>query len=659
VKNKKMKRARSSEEARTAFVREFKAAWYARRVHLSEREVNAFVALLPSDVEVPLDAKSAAKRAVALWSAHAYSPTLQNVAAETREKLYAAAGVNEPCSEQTRVGLYYLLLAAERERASTFLKLHEVQACVRSNLYAALPERLRTLLLQQSVEELRNAALAPPLPRRKLPFLHFDVYSNLSCTVVQGEEFLQRAEVRRAEKFLARVFRENAEAPLQNVPPEIDGFVSPRCTAEQRAALHNLFRYRLSAVTGGPGRGKSFLLQQLVASWRAFRAQPGNAARAALVVAAYYQPMQKLQAAFAAAHESAQFEVLAKVNARRKTSLVGCTCQHACPLRKCLCPASALVQAPSAACECVFLAPGGLVACEEAGAFGVVELADLLRRVFHTSPHTHIVLVGDQHQLPPIAAGQPFADFIRAFPQCTTHLHINFRNAGSAIARNLERIGRGDTFLEEDGSFEVRAARDTSALLAEFRPGKDVVVTYTNADRAHFNELLYSHCFEPTSQSKRFEVGAHVVCTRNASTVCNGTKGVVVNRLNSHCLSVRTEFGNVCTPDEYWSLAYALTCHKAQGEEYDTVFVYDVGTPYISREWVYTAISRARQRVVYYLSREHHARALRNSTPPRSLLGQYVGSHSVTAECTPETEVVEERAPRTLHRYFSSAAPRT
>jgi hypothetical protein len=526
---------------------------------------------------------------------------------------------------------------------------------VRSTLAVALPERLRALLLQQSAEELRAAALAPPLPRRKLPFLPFDVCSDLSCTVFQGEELLQRAEVARAEKFLARVFRENAAALPQELPLELDEFVSPRCTAEQRAALHNLFRYRVSAVAGGPGRGKSFLLQQLVASWRKFRVQPGDAARATLVVAAYYQPMQKLQAAFAAASESAQFEVLAKVNARRKTSLVGCTCSHACPLRKCLCPASALVQAPSAACECVFLAPRGLVACEEVGTFGVVELADLLRRVFYTNQHTHVVLVGDEHQLPPISAGQPFADFTSSFPQCTTRLQFNFRNADSAIARNLDRIVCGDAFLEEDDSFEVRSGLDPTALLAEFRPEHDAIVTYTNADRAYFNAMLYQHWFKPTSGSHRLQAGARVVCTRNAGKVCNGTKGIVVGRTNPNYLNVRTDCGEVCTPEDYWTLAYALTCHKAQGEEYDTVFVYDAGTPYISREWVYTAISRARRRVVYYLSRTHHARATRNSKPQRSLLAQYVRSHPAAAECTPETAVVAERAPRDLHSYFAYA----
>jgi exodeoxyribonuclease V alpha subunit len=48
------------------------------------------------------------------------------------------------------------------------------------------------------------------------------------------------------------------------------------------------------------------------------------------------------------------------------------------------------------------------------------------------------------------------------------------------------------------------------------------------------------------------------------------------------------------------SLGYALTVHKAQGSEYDEVLLLlpDHDCPLLTRELIYTAISRARRSVI-------------------------------------------------------------
>src|SRR5690606_29426641 len=49
-----------------------------------------------------------------------------------------------------------------------------------------------------------------------------------------------------------------------------------------------------------------------------------------------------------------------------------------------------------------------------------------------------------------------------------------------------------------------------------------------------------------------------------------------------------------------WQPAYAMTVHRAQGSEYDEVMVLvpPAGSALASRSWLYTAISRARKRLV-------------------------------------------------------------
>jgi exodeoxyribonuclease V alpha subunit len=45
-------------------------------------------------------------------------------------------------------------------------------------------------------------------------------------------------------------------------------------------------------------------------------------------------------------------------------------------------------------------------------------------------------------------------------------------------------------------------------------------------------------------------------------------------------------------------LAYAITCHKAQGSAADAVLVIPERAPMVTRQWLYTAITRSRRLVL-------------------------------------------------------------
>ena len=48
-----------------------------------------------------------------------------------------------------------------------------------------------------------------------------------------------------------------------------------------------------------------------------------------------------------------------------------------------------------------------------------------------------------------------------------------------------------------------------------------------------------------------------------------------------------------------FEFAYAVTCHKSQGSEYDFVIVIDESGRFENaREWLYTAITRARKKLL-------------------------------------------------------------
>ena len=62
---------------------------------------------------------------------------------------------------------------------------------------------------------------------------------------------------------------------------------------------------------------------------------------------------------------------------------------------------------------------------------------------------------------------------------------------------------------------------------------------------------------------------------------------------------LKPKFGEI-VPKEF-AYAYAITCHKSQGSEWDKVLVLEESFPYAEEEharWLYTACSRASEKLV-------------------------------------------------------------
>jgi exodeoxyribonuclease-5 len=54
-------------------------------------------------------------------------------------------------------------------------------------------------------------------------------------------------------------------------------------------------------------------------------------------------------------------------------------------------------------------------------------------------------------------------------------------------------------------------------------------------------------------------------------------------------------------PPYHFDYAYAITCHKAQGSEWDKVLVFEEWYPNTEEEhrrWLYTAVTRAKEKLV-------------------------------------------------------------
>lgn len=286
---------------------------------------------------------------------------------------------------------------------------------------------------------------------------------------------------------------------------------------------------------------------------------------------------------------------------------------------------------------------------------------DLAASIFRArAKGTHVLLIGDVNQLPPVGHGAPLRDLIAAgLPY--GELRAIRRNSGGiveacAAIRDGQRWQPGDNLsIHESGEPEFQIRLMLAAILDAQVNGLDPiwdcqVLAAVNAksplSRRELNKVLQAALNQrPGVAGQPFRVGDKIVNTKNgyfpvweADTddeetrvndrgevyVANGELAEVVEvddsltvaKLTSPHRVIKisrgkaTEAGEGDEPvDEErtatgctWELGYALSVHKSQGSEWPQAIVmgdeYPGAKMVCSREWLYTAISRAKQRCV-------------------------------------------------------------
>jgi exodeoxyribonuclease-5 len=228
--------------------------------------------------------------------------------------------------------------------------------------------------------------------------------------------------------------------------------------------------------------------------------------------------------------------------------------------------------------------------------------------------NTPVLVLGDVAQLPPIYGGGYFTDGKPDFALTRVHRQA----LGSPVielatmARRGERPDFGDY---GDGSAVVEGT--TIKALLDF----DQVICGTHVTRHSLNKkirraLRYGG---PTP-----EVGEKVICLRNDrfKDLRNGTLWTVVERGRTQSngfipMTVKNDDGltvEVAAPEagfnsydgaggdlpgDPFAFGYAITCHKSQGSQWDSVLVIDESKVFRRERWrwLYTAITRAAKRV--------------------------------------------------------------
>lgn len=404
--------------------------------------------------------------------------------------------------------------------------------------------------------------------------------------------------------ILAELLPEN-RLPHTDIP-EVLSFGDVVLTDEQREAVSLALDHRLSIIQGGGGTGKSTLIQAIVRQY-------DGAEGPALLCA----PTGK-----------------AACNLRERTGFGGSTVHRVF----------------EGAFRDGLTLPYGLVVVDEAGMMSLKMLTWILSTL---RPSCRVVLVGDPNQLPPVDCGRVMEDlFELGVPRIlltTCHRQKDTEGALSYNVRNFSRcFGMGD--LSFDASFMYFPQRDEeriarylcTAAASLYREGQDVQVlspyrSWGILSAAALNDRLQG-LVNPREGEELYPLhdGDRVMMIQNDWTqnVCNGEVGTLhlLPREGQEPLYQVTCGDRQAVYDydkvlRYLAPAYAATVHKVQGSEYDTVLlpVSKRFSPLLTRNLFYTAISRAKKRVILVGDSEALEYALKNSPARRySMLAEKV-----------------------------------
>ncbi|MGW3619477.1 ATP-dependent DNA helicase [Micromonospora arida] len=230
-----------------------------------------------------------------------------------------------------------------------------------------------------------------------------------------------------------------------------------------------------------------------------------------------------------------------------------------------------------------------------------------------------VLVLGDPAQLPPIHGDGYFTD---ARPDVLlTEVH---RNTGAVLewATRVRNQGAWAKFPKREGTGVLnlpgRRDRVPASKLVKF----DQVIVGLNKTRWLYNRTIRAHLGYP---SDRPIVGDRVICLENSPSlgVINGEQFDVLDVWGTHPLSMRLRNvdtgavlkdlpvhpegfnhsgGKISLPRDAgnFTYGYAITCHKAQGSQWGSVLVVDEAGAMRgdARRWMYTALTRAEDRVV-------------------------------------------------------------
>jgi exodeoxyribonuclease V alpha subunit len=379
-------------------------------------------------------------------------------------------------------------------------------------------------------------------------------------------------------------------------------------TAEQKQAALAAVKNRLTIITGGPGTGKTTIIRAIIEILKAN-------GRSILIAAPTGRAAKRIEES--SCYQASTIHRLLKINP--ETGQFVHNAQN--PLKT------------------------DAIIVDE---FSMVDSFILYALLQAVAASTQLIIIGDKDQLPSVGPGNVLRDMIQSGYFNTIYLNRNFRqNQGSLIVENAFRVNSGDPLLfpapAPDLDFVFLPVGNEAQVLQKV---ESIVRYYQNdypfnsaalqvlvpmyrgeAGIDRINQMVQEK-FNPgpyllKKEKMAFKRLDKVMQTKNDydKQVFNGDLGIVEDYNGSDKTLLVNYDGWMVeySQDELdeLTLSYAVSVHKSQGSEYDIVALclLPSHSRMLSRELFYTAITRARKKLILLSDEMTVARACANSQP--------------------------------------------
>jgi exodeoxyribonuclease V alpha subunit len=469
---------------------------------------------------------------------------------------------------------------------------------------------------------------------------------------------LWRDELRVAEEIGRRCEGASPPSAAPAADPGLDELLDrlfgAGSTGPQRTAVRRGLLEPVSIVAGGPGTGKTYTVARLLAGASMLAAASGSRRPAVALAAPTGKAANRMGEAVAlAVGDLRQAGVVDEELAAELVATPALTLHRLLGARG----------DGTFRHDRRDPLPHDVVIVDETSMVSLPLLADLMTAL---RPEARLVLVGDPSQLTSIEAGTVMSDLVgpmdgradgggrrgsapstpspgaplRGRVTVLDRVHRYGEESGIADLATAVRLGRVDEVVETlgrggdlrwvrpddargldetraevvaDGLAMVEAARAGDARLALERGARTKVLCAVRrgpTGRAAWSELIRSGVLGQAPRGRGgWYAGRPIMVTANdpVNRLHNGDVGVVVQEAGHLQVAMREGeaerllgLAQVEQYEEWW----AMTIHKSQGSEFGhaVVVLTDVGSPVLSRELLYTAVTRARDRLTVVAS---------------------------------------------------------
>ena len=417
-----------------------------------------------------------------------------------------------------------------------------------------------------------------------------EIYCNMRLSALSGDEY---APPKRPDKLLQQA---SAASGLQY-------------TEQQKAAIREAVTSGLLLITGGPGTGKTTIVNGILSLYdqmgltTLLAAPTGRAAKRLTEVTG--RDASTIHRLLGAGIDPCSGQLVFSKNADD-------------PLK------------------------ADAVVVDEMSMVDILLLHSLLRAI---PENCRLILVGDPDQLPPVGPGSPFRDMLRSQTLPSVRLTEIFRQAQqSLIVMNAHRVNQGQLpelrdvksdFFFLNANCEEAVGQTIVALCAQRLPKNmgipaDQIQVLTPTKKGgtgtlHLNKLLQASLNPPSPDKKErqfgefvFREGDRVMQIRNnydilwkktdgsavGTGIFNGDIGII-RSIDTAMEQLTVVFDDREADYDFTQLnelepAFAMTVHKSQGSEYRAVVMaaWNGSAYLLNRSILYTAITRARELLV-------------------------------------------------------------